>query len=53
MKKMFTRPSLAVMDENAAERAKGNAGAYVSQTLHDPCFDFLKILSVVFLCRRQ
>lgn len=41
------------MDENAVEQAKGNAGAYVSQTLHNPCFDFLKIISVVFLRRRQ
>lgn len=48
MKSMFTRPNLARTDENAAEGAKGNATAYGSQTLHKPCFDFLKFLSVVF-----
>lgn len=51
--KMFTDTNLVVMDENAAEEAKGNSGYYVSQTLRNPCFGFLKIISVVFLCRRQ
>lgn len=50
---MFTDTNLVVMDENAAEQAKGKAGYYVSQTLHNPCFGFLKIISVVFLCKRQ
>lgn len=53
MKNVFTRRNRALMDENAAEQAKGSAGAYVRQTLHNPCFNFLKMISVVFLCRRQ
>lgn len=50
---MFTDTNLVVKDENAAEQAKDGSGCYVSQTLRNSCFGFLKILSVVFLCRRQ